>query len=140
MRVISIGLPRERRRNLHGGQPKRINLPPLTGTPEIMDGLARLLPLAVVCKHSYSPDQTLQLPGSNRGALFPFEYAIPGNFCSYVVLQNTERPAAYNGARCVSDLTWMQASTGPTFWSSAPPKLPVGRQPILMMTRIPPLG
>lgn len=65
MRVICIGLPRERRRNLHGIQPKRINLPPLTGTLGIMDGLARLLPLAVDCKHSYPPDQTLQLHGPN---------------------------------------------------------------------------
>lgn len=98
MRVISIGLAglaRDRRRNLHGEPPKRINLPPLTGKPEMMDVLARLLPLTVVCKHSYSPDQIHQLRGSDGGALFPFEHAAPGNFHSYVVLQNTERPASY---------------------------------------------
>lgn len=83
MRVISIdlaGLARERCRNLHGEPPKRINLPPLTGKPEKLDVLARLLPLAVICKHSYSPDQIHQLRGPDGGALFPFEHAVPGNF------------------------------------------------------------
>lgn len=69
-RVICIGLLRDRRRNLHGKPPKRINLPPLTGTLEIVGVLAYLLPLAVVCKHSSSPDQTHQPPGSDGARCF----------------------------------------------------------------------
>lgn len=61
----------------------------------MMDALAGLLPLAVICKHSYSPDQIHHLLGSDGGALFPFEHAVPGYLHSYVVLQNTERPASY---------------------------------------------
>lgn len=62
--------------------------------------LARLLPLAFVCKHSYSPDQIHHPPGSEGCASFPFEYPALGNFYSYVVLQTTERPASYMALVC----------------------------------------
>lgn len=47
--------------------------------------LARVLPLAVACKHADSPNQNHQLPGSNRDMLFPFEYAGRRFFLSTVV-------------------------------------------------------
>lgn len=46
----------------------------------MMAVLARLLPLALVCKHVHSPDQIHRLSASDGDALFSFEHAIPGNF------------------------------------------------------------